>query len=158
MCDTEEMTVLYLAPVWSQLEAAVLFEAPRFKEDGGWMRSKGDHLKGKRFWRRSLRQNADGVGVFSVVMGRWGNLATSTDFFLPITNWKCEAWCVPLSALIWWAGHTRTAYVVQTYTTCQSIFTFNMSLEEPDLPQIKMPQDSPQDQVLQQTFITINCF
>jgi len=48
--------------------------------------------------------------------------------------------------------------VVQTYTTCQSIFTFNMSLEEPDLPQIKMPQDSPQDQVLQQTFITINCF
>lgn len=35
---------------------------------------------------------------------------------------------------------------------------FNMSLEEPDLPQIKVPQDSPQDPVLWPAFITTTCF
>lgn len=28
LCATQEMPVLYLAPVWSQLESGVLFEAP----------------------------------------------------------------------------------------------------------------------------------
>lgn len=35
---------------------------------------------------------------------------------------------------------------------------FNMSLEEPDFLQIKVPQDSPQDLVLWPAFITNNCF
>lgn len=35
---------------------------------------------------------------------------------------------------------------------------FNMSLEEPDLPQIKVPQDYWQDPVLWPAFITTTCF
>lgn len=59
--------------------------------------------------------------------------------------------------LMGWA-HQASLCSANLHHLLEHLQTFNTALEEPDILQIKVPRDSPQVQVLQQTFIITNCF